>query len=80
MRKGRTPLSELLRYGDEQFHFVKSRPHNGWIILLLQAATKSFIPALFGHATEDVFIQPHHSDDLYKNYSVGLMILNTMRS
>ncbi|CAM6087446.1 unnamed protein product [Calypogeia fissa] len=34
----------------------------------VQAATKSFIPALFGHATEDLFIQPHHSDLLFKNY------------
>ncbi|OAE25329.1 hypothetical protein AXG93_4620s1430 [Marchantia polymorpha subsp. ruderalis] len=35
----------------------------------VQVAGKSFIPALFGHATEDLFIQPHHSDLLFKAYS-----------
>ncbi|MCO5552645.1 hypothetical protein L7F22_006161 [Adiantum nelumboides] len=34
----------------------------------IQVAKKSFIPALFGHATEDSFIQPHHSDLIYKAY------------
>lgn len=34
----------------------------------VQIAKKSFIPALFGHATEDSFIQPHHSDVIYKAY------------
>lgn len=34
----------------------------------VQVAKKSFIPALFGHATEDLFIQPHHSDVIYKAY------------
>lgn len=34
----------------------------------VQVAKKSFIPALFGHATEDSFIQPHHSDLIYKAY------------
>eukprot|EP00250_Pteridium_aquilinum_P021058 c25019_g1_i2 orf=745-2370(-) len=34
----------------------------------VQVAKKSFIPALFGHATEDSFIQPHHSDRIYKAY------------
>uniref|UniRef100_A0A0D6QWH6 Serine aminopeptidase S33 domain-containing protein n=1 Tax=Araucaria cunninghamii TaxID=56994 RepID=A0A0D6QWH6_ARACU len=34
-----------------------------------QIAPKTFIPALFGHATEDVFIQPHHSDIIFKSYA-----------
>lgn len=34
----------------------------------LQVAPKTFIPALFGHAKDDKFIQPHHSDDIYKSY------------
>nr|CAN66506.1 hypothetical protein VITISV_035499 [Vitis vinifera] len=36
----------------------------------LQVAPKTFIPALFGHAIEDRFIQPHHSDIIFKSYSV----------
>ncbi|KAI4371195.1 hypothetical protein MLD38_019460 [Melastoma candidum] len=35
----------------------------------LQVASKSFIPALFGHANEDKFIQPHHSDLIFKSYA-----------
>ncbi|RVW33583.1 hypothetical protein CK203_080027 [Vitis vinifera] len=35
----------------------------------LQVAPKTFIPALFGHAIEDKFIQPHHSDIIFKSYS-----------
>lgn len=34
-----------------------------------QIAPKTFIPALFGHATEDAFIQPHHSDTIFKSYA-----------
>eukprot|EP01018_Ginkgo_biloba_P025742 Gb_32230 [translate_table: standard] len=34
-----------------------------------QIAPKTFIPALFGHATEDVFIQPHHSDLIFESYA-----------
>ncbi|XP_057866215.1 uncharacterized protein LOC131073732 [Cryptomeria japonica] len=34
-----------------------------------QIAPKTFIPALFGHATEDVFIQPHHSDSIFESYA-----------
>ncbi|XP_057961439.1 uncharacterized protein LOC131153260 isoform X2 [Malania oleifera] len=34
----------------------------------LQVASKTFIPALFGHANEDKFIQPHHSDLIFKSY------------
>ncbi|KAF9588223.1 hypothetical protein IFM89_008431 [Coptis chinensis] len=34
----------------------------------LQVAPKTFIPALFGHATEDKFIRSHHSDLIFKAY------------
>lgn len=36
----------------------------------LQVAPKTFIPALFGHASEDKFIQCHHSDLIFKSYAV----------
>ncbi|XP_048438451.1 uncharacterized protein LOC125468279 isoform X2 [Pyrus x bretschneideri] len=32
-------------------------------------APKTFIPALFGHAKDDKFIQTHHSDIIYKSYA-----------
>lgn len=35
----------------------------------LQVAPKTYIPALFGHAKDDKFIQPHHSDLIYKSYA-----------
>ncbi|CAN4089946.1 unnamed protein product [Withania somnifera] len=35
----------------------------------LQVAPKTYIPALFGHAKDDKFIQPHHSDHIYKSYA-----------
>ncbi|GAV70593.1 Abhydrolase_5 domain-containing protein, partial [Cephalotus follicularis] len=35
----------------------------------LKVAPKSFIPALFGHARDDKFIQPHHSDLIFKSYA-----------
>ncbi|KAL5769375.1 hypothetical protein ACOSQ2_016158 [Xanthoceras sorbifolium] len=35
----------------------------------LKVASKTFIPALFGHASEDKFIQPHHSDLIFNSYS-----------
>ncbi|XP_072962352.1 uncharacterized protein [Typha angustifolia] len=34
-----------------------------------QFAPKTFIPALFGHASEDIFIQPHHCDLIYQAYA-----------
>lgn len=37
-----------------------------------QVAKKAHIPALFGHATDDAFIQPHHSDLIFKAYTVSL--------
>ncbi|CAN1842282.1 Uncharacterized protein YqkD [Linum perenne] len=35
----------------------------------LKVAPKSFIPALFGHASDDKFIQSHHSDIIFKSYA-----------
>ncbi|GLU20655.1 hypothetical protein SLE2022_368440 [Rubroshorea leprosula] len=35
----------------------------------LKVAPKTFIPALFGHASGDKFIQPHHSDLIFKSYA-----------
>ncbi|RZR73577.1 hypothetical protein BHM03_00025905, partial [Ensete ventricosum] len=35
----------------------------------VQFAPKTFIPALFGHASDDIFIQPHHSDLIYEAYA-----------
>ncbi|XP_044496157.1 uncharacterized protein YqkD-like isoform X3 [Mangifera indica] len=35
----------------------------------LKVAPKTFIPALFGHANEDKFIHPHHSDDIFNSYA-----------
>ncbi|KAK4398795.1 hypothetical protein Sango_1355000 [Sesamum angolense] len=32
-------------------------------------APKTFIPALFGHAKDDKFIQPRHSDAIFKSYA-----------
>ncbi|KAJ8769869.1 hypothetical protein K2173_008951 [Erythroxylum novogranatense] len=34
----------------------------------VKVAPKSFIPALFGHGSEDKFIQSHHSDIIFKSY------------
>ncbi|KAK2984271.1 hypothetical protein RJ640_010230, partial [Escallonia rubra] len=37
--------------------------------LYLSVAPKTFIPALFGHAKDDKFIQPHHSDLIFNSYA-----------
>ncbi|XP_047072729.1 uncharacterized protein LOC124682004 isoform X1 [Lolium rigidum] len=34
----------------------------------IQVAKRCFVPALFGHATEDDFILPHHSDKICESY------------
>ncbi|XP_065863459.1 uncharacterized protein [Euphorbia lathyris] len=34
----------------------------------LKVAKSCFVPALFGHAIDDDFIQPHHSDRIYEAY------------
>jgi hypothetical protein len=39
-----------------------------------QAAPKTFIPALFGHASEDKFIQPHHADLIFNSYAVIIIL------
>ncbi|KAL6604531.1 hypothetical protein ACP70R_042958 [Stipagrostis hirtigluma subsp. patula] len=35
---------------------------------VLKFAPKMFIPALFGHALDDMFIQPHHCDRIHQAY------------
>ncbi|KVH88511.1 hypothetical protein Ccrd_026667 [Cynara cardunculus var. scolymus] len=37
----------------------------------LKVAPKTFIPALFGHAKGDKFIQPHHSDLISNSYALN---------
>ncbi|KAL7588533.1 hypothetical protein Lser_V15G39675 [Lactuca serriola] len=34
----------------------------------IKVAKSSFVPVLFGHAVDDDFIQPHHSDRIYEAY------------
>ncbi|KAG9457439.1 hypothetical protein H6P81_001947 [Aristolochia fimbriata] len=34
----------------------------------IQVASSCFVPVLFGHATDDDFIQPHHSDRIFDAY------------
>ncbi|PWZ19397.1 hypothetical protein Zm00014a_023376 [Zea mays] len=36
---------------------------------VVQFAPKTFIPALFGHASNDMFIQPHHTDHIHQAYA-----------
>eukprot|EP00250_Pteridium_aquilinum_P010143 c19177_g1_i2 orf=383-1690(-) len=36
---------------------------------IAQLASKTFIPALFGHASGDIFISPHHSDRIHQEYA-----------
>ena len=35
---------------------------------VIAAARSSFVPALFGHATGDKFILPHHTEDIFAIY------------
>jgi hypothetical protein len=37
----------------------------------IQVAKRCFVPALFGHGTEDDFILPHHSDKICESYVVS---------
>ncbi|KAJ8766443.1 hypothetical protein K2173_022502 [Erythroxylum novogranatense] len=39
----------------------------------IKVANCCFVPALFGHATDDDFIQPHHSDRIYEAYMVHFL-------
>ncbi|CAL9173688.1 unnamed protein product [Musa hybrid cultivar] len=34
----------------------------------IQVAKRCFVPVLLGHAIDDDFIRPHHSDDIYSSY------------
>ncbi|CAD6343649.1 unnamed protein product [Miscanthus lutarioriparius] len=36
---------------------------------VVQFAPKTFIPALFGHASNDMFIQPHHTERIHQAYA-----------
>lgn len=36
---------------------------------VVQFAPKTFIPALFGHASSDMFIQPHHTERIHQAYA-----------
>jgi len=36
---------------------------------VVQFAPKMFIPALFGHASNDMFIQPHHTERIHQAYA-----------
>jgi hypothetical protein len=38
----------------------------------LQVAKSCFVPALLGHAIDDDFIQPHHSDRIFEAYMVSV--------
>lgn len=42
---------------------------------MLQVAKSSFVPVLFGHALDDDFIRPHHSDRIYEAYVVSFQFL-----
>ncbi|KAG0461622.1 hypothetical protein HPP92_021919 [Vanilla planifolia] len=42
---------------------------------VVQFASKTFIPALFGHASEDIFVHPHHSELIYQSYAGEKIII-----
>jgi hypothetical protein len=41
----------------------------------IKVAKASFVPVLFGHALDDDFIRPHHSDRIYEAYVVSFQFL-----
>lgn len=41
-------------------------------LLALQVAKSCFVPALLGHAIDDDFIRPHHSDFILEAYMVNM--------
>ena len=49
---------------------VKSRAHFSLSDLKpIDHVEEAFIPALFGHAEGDDFIEPHHSEELHEKYA-----------
>lgn len=42
----------------------------------IKVAKSSFVPVLFGHAGDDDFIQPHHSDRIFEAYMVIYYLLS----
>jgi hypothetical protein len=47
---------------------------NNFFLFLDQFAPKTFIPVLFGHASNDMFIQPHHTDRIHQLYAVRVTL------
>jgi len=45
-------------------------------LFALQVAKSCFVPALLGHAIEDDFIRPHHSDRIFEAYMVNMFCKN----
>lgn len=43
-------------------------------IFVRQVAKSCFVPVLFGHAIDDDFISPHHSDRIFEAYMVCLLL------
>jgi len=42
---------------------------------VLQVAKSCFVPVLFGHAIDDDFIRPHHSQSIFEAYMVSFFHL-----
>lgn len=42
-----------------------------FLLFMLQVAKSCFVPVLFGHAIDDDFIHPHHSERIYEAYIVS---------
>lgn len=43
-------------------------------LVALQVAKSCFVPALLGHAIDDDFINPHHSDRIFEAYMVSMSV------
>ena len=50
------------------FHFF-------FINYMFQVAKSCFVPVLLGHAVDDDFIHPHHSERIYEAYVVNFLPL-----
>lgn len=61
-------------------HWIFFILHNHIIstVWILQVAPKTYIPALFGHANDDKFIKPSHSDLIFKSYAVLNLFLRSL--